>query len=1269
MDEQRIQDYLNLIQQLLDCPNGQEGEILQANSGLIDEGLIAVMEQVAEDMTEDGNCDVAEWLQNLAVELIEPIGELGGQRLQKYLSLIELLLSSDNEEKSEVLQANQSLIDEGLVGVMEQMAVDLAESGEQDAANKLQNLATQLINSIREKPWYKLNQRVVELYESGKYTQAGILARQALELARSSYGNEHPDVFTSLNNLAVFYQAQGRYKEAEGFYEEALKLSQYLLGDENAIVAKSLNNLGSLCHAQGRYREAEALLEQALNMRQCFLGNEDPDVAESLNNLASLYQVQGRYREAESLLQESLEITQRLVGNEHSDVAVSLINLAEIYREQGRYREAKTLLQQALNLLRHQFGHEHPDVATSLNNLGLVCQSEGLYSEAESFLEQALDLRRHLWGNEHDDVADSLNNLALLRQTQGRYSEAEPLYQQALGITQQLFGDEHPDIAQSLNNLALLYREQGRYQEAENLYKGALNLRINLFGDEHPDIAQSLNNLALLYRAQGRYQEAEPLLQEALKLWRNQLGEEHPTLADCMNNLAVLYDNQRNYHKAAPLYKQALALWENRFGNENPFLASGLHNLASHYADQECYSEAKQLLEKALDMTRRLEGNEHPHVAQSLNNLAVVLAATGYPNEALLQRIQANEIDTKVIRTVFAFSSENDRLAYLQKIRGKLDGFISLIYSHLLNSPHALQALLDLILKRKALTASALAAQNEALYSDRYPHLTEDFHKLRDLSEQIIHLTFSTPQTEDFTTYQQQLVQLQAEHNNLQKTLASQVPEIQLQEQLPNRSDVAAELPAGSILIEFIRFDLFNFKAIPAKGEAQWQPARYLAFILPAGQPESVEMVDIGEAECIDSLIREFRELVSGAGKNQESQLGMFSKRPPKLIFREYHPQVGIKLRQAIFDKLRPALKEHKHLIIAPDGELNLVPFQIIPSDDTGEKMLMDEFTISYLTVGRDILRQKIETKRPASINALVFASPNFDLSAESVTSDAAPKQNIQTENLRECIANKPLKDAKGTNILGERVAQKLKVASYLGSEALESYFKPLQCPRILLIATHGVFLPNQPEDPSLTVSYQRESSLLQRDRFFGRVENPMLRSALALAGANTWAKGGKLPPQAGKGILFAQDIAGLDLWANEITVLSACETAIGDVAIGEGVFGFRRAFAVAGTKTLIMSLWSVNGWTTALLMERFFDNCESGLGRADALQEAQNYLRNITVRELQQFELGQEILKQEFNNGRELDATMLTRQAEDKPLAHPYYWGAWICQGDTKPI
>jgi CHAT domain-containing protein len=949
---------------------------------------------------------------------------------------------------------------------------------------------------------------------------------------------------------------------------------------------------------------------------------------------------------------------------------------ASEYYKCANYSKAIIFNTKALALARQLWGDYHTEVADTLNNLALNYKLQGHYRKAEYLYVETLEITKRVVGAEHLDMAASLNNLAALYKSQGRYSEAEPLYLQSLSIKIRLLGLEHSDVALSLNNLATVYDSRGCYKQAENLYIQSLEIYKNIVGFEHPLVAVSLSNLALIYKFQKRYIEAEFLYLQALSIRKKYFGYEHPDVASNLNHLANIYHYQDKYSEAESLYKEALKIRKGVFGDKHPDIASSLNNLATLYAHQGKYGEAELIYVEVLTMRKRLFGAKHPDVERSLNNLAGLFTATYRPLKALENRIQATEIDNEMIRCVFAFSSDSERLNYIDTIRTHLDEFLSLVYSYLSDIPQALQAALDLVLKRKALTASALAAQNEALYSDRYPHLTKDFHKLRDLSEQIIHLTFSTPQTEDFTTYQQQLAQLQAEHNNLQKTLASQVPEIQLHKQIPNRSDVALELPPGSILIEFVRFDVFNFKAIPAKNEAQCQPARYLAFILPAQHSELVEMIDIGEAEYIDSLIREFRDLVvSSVGKNPKNQVGMV--RPtPKLFFREYHPQAGIKLRQAgiklrqaIFDKLRPALKEHQDLIIAPDGELNLVPFQILPSDDTGKKMLMDEFTISYMTVGRDILRQKIETKRPASINALIFASPNFDLSAESVTSNVAQEQNTQTDNLRELIANKPLKTAVGTNILGERVAQKLKVASYLGNEALESYFKPLQCPRIFLIATHGVFLPNQPEERSLAVPYQRENSLWQRDRFFGRVENPMLRSALALAGANTWAKGGKLPPEAGKGILFAQDIAGLDLWANEITVLSACETAIGDVAIGEGVFGLRRAFAVAGTKTLIMSLWSVSGWTTALLMERFFDNCEAGLGRAAALQEAQNYVRNITVGELQQFELGREILKHECNNGTELDAATLARQAEDKPLTHPCYWGAWICQGDTTSL
>ena len=140
-----------------------------------------------------------------------------------------------------------------------------------------------------------------------------------------------------------------------------------------------------------------------------------------------------------------------------------------------------------------------------------------------------------------------------------------------------------------------------------------------------------------------------------------------------------------------------------------------------------------------------------------------------------------------------------------------------------------------------------------------------------------------------------------------------------------------------------------------------------------------------------------------------------------------------------------------------------------------------------------------------------------------------------------------------------------------------------------------------------------------------------MLRSGLALAGANTWLKAGNLPEEAEDGLLTAEDVTGLDLLATELVVLSACETGLGQVHVGEGVFGLRRAFVLAGAKTLVMSLWKVPDEQTRELMEDFYRRLLAGQGRAEALRQAQ-----------------------------------LAMKAK---YPDPFYWGAFICQGDPSPL
>ncbi|MHC5863289.1 CHAT domain-containing protein, partial [Nostoc sp.] len=269
----------------------------------------------------------------------------------------------------------------------------------------------------------------------------------------------------------------------------------------------------------------------------------------------------------------------------------------------------------------------------------------------------------------------------------------------------------------------------------------------------------------------------------------------------------------------------------------------------------------------------------------------------------------------------------------------------------------------------------------------RYPQLTEKFRQLRDLSNQIIHLTFAVPKTDDLATYQDNLRQLQNRHNNLQKQLAAQVPEIQLSQQTFDREAMsddkplrvyAAALPPNSILVEFVRFDLFDFQAISANGETQWHPARYLAFILTGGESDAVQMVDLGASASIDELIQAFRLQASDYthptlawGKGSDA---------PKLHIKSYNPTDAMQLSQALFDPIRDLVKDCRHLIIAPDGNLNLVPFQILPIDATGSRLLMDEYTISYLGVGREILRSKVQLPTGFISAPLIIADPDFDL-------------------------------------------------------------------------------------------------------------------------------------------------------------------------------------------------------------------------------------------------------------------------------------------------
>ncbi|WP_366557766.1 CHAT domain-containing protein [Okeania sp. SIO1I7] len=669
------------------------------------------------------------------------------------------------------------------------------------------------------------------------------------------------------------------------------------------------------------------------------------------------------------------------------------------------------------------------------------------------------------------------------------------------------------------------------------------------------------------------------------------------------------------------------------------------------------------------------------------------------------------------IRRIFASSSDSDRITCIQqRVVPYLGGLLSLVYQYLPHSQAAKQAALNLVLKRKALTATALAAQNQAVFSDRYPQLQEIFRQWREKCKELLAFTYQVPPPEKREAHKQQLAQLQKECNELERQLAQEIPEIAMQEQMGDRREVASELPEGGQLLEFVRFDVFDFQ------NDSWQEARYLAFVLAQGKPSEVEMIDLGEAENIDRLIYTYRNSVIELPLPQKMMWNRNSTKK-KAKHYVYDSQPGKQLREAVFDKLRDKLASCSHLVIAPDGDLNLVPFQILPEDDE-TTTLQDEYNISYVSVGRELLRRRIKTKGTAN-EPLIIADPNFDWSQHD-PGIAQPESHkavfgLNVSQMFGTLASVKFERVKATADFALTIGQQLGVEPFLQNEATGDRLLKCKSPKMLIVATHGYYSQRRKEYQRLLIellfcSQEKQAEILAKNYGFldeeflaiiealqnledcgneireklgaiyslvkqqinttsakspvnniefesfkpnrhqAKVENPMMRSAIAFTGANTWFSGGQLPPDFPT-MVFAQDIAGIDLGETDLTILIACQSGLGDVQTGEGVFGLRRAFAVAGSKTLIMSLWSVPTLATMLLMEQFLDYLKAGIGRAEALKKAQQYIINVTVGELQKSKLGSDILAElKLGNNLKIDS---------QPLAHPYFWGAWVCQGE----
>ncbi len=932
----------------------------------------------------------------------------------------------------------------------------------------------------------------------------------------------------SLNDKVALAYNEGRYNDGIELAEKAYEYARSRLGGKHPSTLTSMSNLGELYSSQGRYSEAEPLCKGALSVFKELLGAKHPITLISMNNLGGLYKLQGKYSKAEPLFKETLRLRKEVLGAGNPDTIISMINLGGMYESQDRYSEAEPLYKEALRLRKEVLGAKHPSTLTSLNNLGFLYESQGRYSEAEPLYKEALRLRKEVSGTKHPDTITCLNNLGTLYYALGRYSEAEPLYREALRLYKEVLGENHPKTLTSMNNLGLLYTSQGRHNEAEPLFREALWVNKEVLGSKHPSTLTSMNNLGLLYTSQDRYSEAEALFKDVLRIRQEEFGAKHSDTLISLNNLGTLYHAQDKYREAEPLLKEASRLHKKVLGAKHPSTLTSLNNLAGLYKSQGKYSEAEMLFKETLRLREEVLGPRHPETIKVMLNYACCLISQKKNNESL-QLLQKIETRLLALFDYQLYSAQKEKVKRLSLLSKSNFQDVVFTFAGLYKSNNLARFATNVALRWEQVQVEEQAFIARLAQTSNDPRIKALISKITSLRA-ILPQSFQNNNRVGTMSSKEVLEDLELAELELSGISREYKENLEVYGADVHR--VRTGLSTSEALITFSLYYEFDFKKSESAG-------LHVAASLIFADSDKVYFESLG------SVVPQLNSLVI---ENRFKDLYKF-----------------------LLGRFDDKIKNIKTLYIAPDGILNLVPFDRLVTSDGG--YLVERKEIRMLQTGRDILRSK---QKSGSSKLIAFGGVEYNKFSNKVAyksqkvSNEASINNMRLRKEMNDFKYLPAsKDEINKIVLYYKRSRNAPAEILNGVDAGEAALKGLKRgPKILHLSTHG---------------YYMKSEKLE-------IERPMLLAGLALAGANQGRKG-IVGPDGEDGILYAMEILGLNLNGTELVSLSACATGSGVLDYSEGVYGLVRAFRIAGAQSALMTLSPVGDKDARDFMVAFYKN------------------------------------------------------------------------------
>jgi CHAT domain-containing protein/Tfp pilus assembly protein PilF len=935
-----------------------------------------------------------------------------------------------------------------------------------------------------------------------------------------------------------------------------------------------------------------SLLENAERSALADLGLYHENYLTILNDLGTAYWKAKDYPKAERVLARTLDLKSEVYPVNDKELILSQSNLAGFYAERGRLKKSKSLYKKILDV---NPAHVPPDIYVSAaQNLVSLYDMNQQPDSAAILLSRIENLNfipvdsylayqhRFYWARIHRKLQEFEAAEAELRKLLASLSKVADPELAGLHI-------------QCLQEQGVLYLETGAYSQAESMLLQAYHLVTSEMNSEFL-LTELSNNLAQVYDKLNIYDKALVYYQESLQRCKSSYEESSLPCVILQNNIAGIHLKQDNITQAIADYQKVIAQFEKLLAPSDPVYITSLNNLATAFRKnnqmklaEDYLSRAKRLLmktgsgkdeitatvlnniavlntaegeyekaagnyQKAYEIKRAIYGENSILLMDLINNLAVTYWALDQPDLAIPLFKKSMSMATRQVTYVFPNLNEDEQLQFYQKLKEDFERFNTIAIQWAAKDP----ALVALMFQNRTVIKSLQFFTHQR--RTNHINLKNDgdlnglVSRLKELRDRLGHL-YQLPleQLRDVNS----ISSLEKEINALEKSISLRSSETLYGEGLKaeeiNWSSLLSKLTSEEAIVEMVRFRKYDRQSSKRQDYFGFADSvHYAALILTKETREKPEVVI-------------FRD-----GNNLESRFYFYYKNAMK-----YNVEDNLSYH-FFWQPLENSLRGKTRIYLSADGVYHKINVNTLRDPET-KKFLLEKFDIVYLLNPIQLLENKMPGKKMKR-DAVLMGDPVFgkDLSSPR-------ERSVEPTH----FSSLPGTEEELRAISKVLQSHAWKTGLYLKGAATESNLKAVRSPSILHLASHGFF-------SSDVVSLNAEAK-----------KEFLFHSGIVLSGANKSLSAGSTSFH-NDGIVTAFEVMNLELSRTELVVLSACETGLGKIENGEGVFGLQRSFMQAGARNVLISLWKVDDEATRDLMIKFYRYLAGGSSLHDSLKKAQ---------------------------------------------------------------